>query len=576
MKRIVIIGGVAAGASAAAKARRTSEEVEITLVERGPYISFANCGLPYYVGGEIADRRKLFVTTAEQFSRRFRVDVRTNTRATAVDRDRRTVRVSGAEGADEDLPYDRLILATGTDPICPPIPGLDAENVFTCRTVPDVDAITRRLEVLTPPEREGVAEELQREAPLEAVVIGAGYIGLESAEQFRRRGFRVTVIELADQVMLALDAEMAVPLQRALTAAGCEVLLGDGLAKIVETDAGTAAVTRSGRRVPFDVAVVALGVRPASTLAGDAGLALGETGAVKVDAHQRTSDPHVFAAGDCTEATHLVTGAQVNIPLAGPANKAGRVAGANAVMDLEDAPDDDPRRLAFRGVLGTAIVRVFDTVAAVTGLTERQARDAGIDAKVLYMPGVSHAGYYPGAKPLLVKLLYAPSDGRILGAQVVGNEGVDKRIDVFATALSTGMTVEDLEQLDLAYAPPFGSARDVVIQAGHAASNERRGLMPAVTPTELQDELASDAPPVVVDTRSEREFREGHIEGAVNIPVDALRERIDEIPADGPVVLQCGTGYRSYVAERILMNAGRDNVRNLLGGFSLYSRMPEG
>jgi len=570
---IVVVGGVAAGASAAAKARRMSEEVEITLIEAGPYISFANCGLPYYVGGEITERRRLFVTTAEQFGKRFRVDVRTQTRATAIDREKRTVCITSAEGPDEDLTYDRLVVATGTVPITPPIDGLDADTVFTCRTVPDVDAIVQRMLALTTTEREDVEAERRAAVPSEAVIIGGGYIGLETAEQFLHRGFRVTLIELADQVMLSLDAEMAEPLRAALVGAGCEVILGDGLAKIVEGELGSIAVTASGREVPFDVGVVALGVKPNVTLAQAAGVTLGETGAVKVDAFQRTSDANIFAAGDCAETVHLITGEMVNIPLAAPANKAGRIAGTNAVMDLEGVPVDDPARCTFRGVLGTAVVRVGDRIAGVTGLTERQARTAGLDPTVLYMHGVSHAGYYPGAVSMLAKVLYAPADGRLLGAQVVGGEGVDKRIDVFATALTAGMTVEDLGQLDLAYAPPFGSARDLVIQSGFAATNERRGVMPVVTPTELLAELAGENPPVVIDTRSAREYERGHIDGAINIPVDETRERIDEIPAEGPVVVECTTGYRSYVSQRILMNHGRTNVRNLIGGYKLFGEM---
>ncbi|HUV38037.1 MAG TPA: FAD-dependent oxidoreductase [Planctomycetota bacterium] len=576
---IVVVGGVAAGASAAAKARRVSEEVEITLIEAGPYISFANCGLPYYVGGEIAEREKLFVTTAEKFSKRFNVSVRTRTRVTAVDASRKCVTVapvqSGGEGSPdgappsgtpsplgtrgEEIAYDRLVLATGTVGVVPPVPGLErGKNVFTVRTVPDADAIVERLTATNPPEH--------------AVVIGGGYIGLETAEQLLRRGLRVTVLEIAEQLLLALDPEMSEPVRAALVKAGAEVLLREGLAEITEREGRPVAVTTSGREIPFDLGILCVGAQPNVALAQSAGLELGETGAIAVDAFQRTSDACIYAAGDCAEIMHLVTGEPSRVPLAGPANKAGRVAGANAAMDLQDVPGDDPYRPRFRGALGTAGVRVCDVTAGVTGLTEGQAAREGIEAAVAYVHGSSHAGYYPDAKPLVAKLLYAPADGRLLGAQVVGGDGVDKRIDVFATAITGRMSVEDLEQLDLCYAPPFGSARDMLIEVGYAASNTRRGVMPAVTPAELFAELAGEDPPFVLDDRSVKEYEAGHVEGAVNIPVDELRGRIDEVPADRPVVVYCTTGYRSYVGQRVLMNHGRTNVRNLLGGYKLLAQ----
>ena len=561
-KRIVIVGGVAAGASAAAKARRTSEDVEIILFEAGPYISFANCGLPYYVGGEIEDRKRLFVTNADSFGKRFNVDVRVNTTVTEIDREQKTVTARPADGSATTIGYDRLILATGTNAIEPPIKGLDSENIFTVRTVPDVDAITERIsDVLS----------AKPETP-RAVVIGAGYIGLEMTEQLMRRGFDVTVIEMADQVMLALDAEMAQPVQAALTEAGCEVVLADGVSEIIESNDGTVAITRSGRRFPFDVGILSVGVRPNVELAEKAGIVLGKTGAIQVDQTQRTSDPSIFAAGDNCEARHLVTGKPVNIPLAGPANKTGRIAGANAAMDLHDVNANAPERLRFAGVLGTSICRVFETVAAVTGLTEAAALTEGIDTETAYIMGNNHAGYYPGAEPIMLKVVYSPADGRLLGAQAVGGVGTDKRIDILATAISGGMTVEDLEQLDLCYAPPFASARDIIILAGFAAANSRRGVMPTMTPGQLLDELETGAAPFVVDCRTEKEFAREHLDSAVNIPVDELRERVNEIPTDKPVALHCLSGYRSYVAQRILVGLGRTNVRNVAGGWVLINR----
>jgi len=574
-KRIVIVGGVAAGASAAAKARRMSEDVEIVLLEAGPYISFANCGLPYYVGGEIAKRDELFVVSGDLFAKRFRVDVRTRTVASAVDRARKTITLRREDGAAEELSYDRLVLATGAVGITPPIAGLGRKNIFTVRTVPDVDAISAFLDAAGgAKEGESVDAEAAAEAPLRAVVIGGGYIGLETAEQLRRRGLAVTVIEMAPQLMPgALDEEMAQPLRAAIEVEGCEVIVGDGVSAIEEDGGGTAAVTAGGRRVPFDIGILSVGVRPNVELAKACGIEIGQSGAIAVDRMQRTSDPAVYAAGDNCEAHHRVLDRPVNIPLAGPANKAGRVAGANAVLDLLNAAEDDGRRLRMASVQGTGIVRVGDQTAGMTGLTERAADKEGMAYGVMFMPGTSHAGYYPGAGRLLLKILYAPDTGRLLGAQAIGADGVDKRIDVLATAIQAGMTVGDLEELDLCYAPPFGSAKDPVIQAGFAASNERRGEMPSMTAAELLERLAGDNPPAVIDVRSKREYLSGHLDEAVNIPVDEIRDRLKDVPTDRPVALHCGVGYRSYVAQRVLMNAGRRDVFNVQGGYGLIQQV---
>ncbi len=573
-QRIVIVGGVAAGASAATKARRTHEQAEIVLIEAGPYVSFANCGLPYYVGGEIPRREDLFVVGPRMLATRFNLDVRVNTRVTAIGAAERQVQLRNGSGATETLGYDRLILATGTVPIVPPIEGLKGPNVFTCRSVPDADAIVKRIAELTPDEVEAVGPQAARDLRLRALVIGAGYIGLECAEQLLGRGFEVTLVELLDQLMSPLDPEMAEPLQSALAAAGVEVILGDGVARIERRDGQPAtAVLQSGRRAPFDLAILGTGVRPNVALARQAGLRLGPTGAIAVDPCQRTSEPAIFAAGDNCECILLPTGRPANVPLAGPANKQGRIAGANAALDLLGAPQDDRRRLRFKGALGTAVVRVRDAVAGVTGLTEKLARAEGLDFATAYVPGLSHAGYYPGARPLLIKIVYRRSDGRLLGAQAAGGtEGVDKRIDVLATAIQAGLTVEDLEQLDLCYAPPFGSAKDPVVMAGFVAANALRGTAPSVGPMELTEELRSQQPPAVVDVRTEREYAAGHLEGALNVPLDEIRQRMDTVPAHGRLVLYCGAGYRSYVAQQILLNQGRQNVRNLLGGYTLLER----
>lgn len=564
VKRIVVVGGVAAGASAAAKARRTSEDIEVVLLEAGPYISFANCGLPYWLGGEIAQRDALLVMTDAAFARRFAVDVRVNTAATAIDRRQRRLTVRGGGGREEQIVYDRLILATGGSAVRPPIRRLDRDDVFFLRTIPDVEAARQCID------RKGAAAAGRA---LRALVVGGGYIGLEAAEQLSRRGLKVTVVEMADQLMLALDREMAYPLQEALGKLGCEVLLGQAVAEIVQRGDGAVALTAGGREVPFDVAVVAVGVKPNVELAQAAGLALGQTGAIKVDRYQRTSDALIYAAGDNSQVPHAVLGRSVNIPLAGVANKAGRVAGANAALDLMGVSDEDNRRMHLAGVLGTAIVRVGETSAAVTGLTEASAGREGIETAVTYMIGTQHAGYYPGAKRLLVKLVYSPGDGRVLGAQAVGGEGVDKRIDVLATAILGGLAVEDLEHLDLCYAPPFGLAKDVVVLAGFAAANTRRGWMPAITPAELLKELAGPNPPAVLDVRTAKEYTAGHMEGAIHIPIDELRARIDEVPRDRDIVVHCGAGYRSYLAQRILMNRGFAKVRNILGGYGLIQQV---
>lgn len=569
-KRLVIVGGVAAGASAAAKARRMSERIEIVLLDAGPFISFANCGLPYYVGGEIQERNKLFVTDGDHFARRFKVDVRTNSRAVSIDPRRKIVEVESKEGRDT-ISYDRLILATGAEAVRPPIPGLDSAPIFSLRTVPDVDQITDFLDQL------GLSrKETQRDSSSpRALVIGGGYIGLEAAEQLLRIGLKVTVVEQEEQVMLSLDPEMAFSIQQALISSGVDLVLGDRLEALEATSEGTVGRTASDREIGFDIGILSTGVRPSVELAKAAGLELGSTGAIHVDRFQRTSDPQIYAAGDNSEAPHLILGSAVNIPLAGPANKAGRIAGANAALDLLGKPDGDPRRLEFRGVLGTAGVRVCGEFAGVTGLTEKQARENSLDYEVIYMYGNSHAGYYPGAEILLMKVLFDPSTGKLLGAQVVGKEGVDKRIDVLATALTAGMTIDDLEHLDLCYAPPFGSAKDIEIMAGFAGANRRREIMPSLTPQELLTELASGNSVQVLDVRTAKEYSKGHLESAVNIPVDEIRQRLAEVPREKPLALYCGKGYRSYVAQQVLFENGWEDVRNILGGYSLISRIQE-
>jgi len=576
-KRLVIVGGIAGGASAAAKARRTNEDIDIVMFEGGAYMSFANCGLPYYVGGEITSRDALFVADPETFMRRFRVDVRLNTTVTEISPSTREVTFVAPDGKQAKLAYDRLLLATGSVPLVPRVEGLDGPNIFYCRTVPDVDAIMERLNHILPRESEGLndTEEGQfvtgTDSGVRAVIIGGGYIGLECAEQLVRRGIKVTVVELMDQLLGQLDREVTLAIQEALERAGCTVILGDAVAQVEHTDGRATAFLQSGRHVKFDLAIVGVGVRPNVELATAAGVELGKTGAIAVDHRQRTSDPTIYAAGDNCESIFLPTGEAVNIPLAGPANKQGRVAGNNAALDLKGADEEDPLRLRMGGVLGTSIVRVCGVVAGGTGLTEKSARRAGINIAVGYNIGRHHARYYPDAQRMVLKLVYSPESGRVLGAQAVGREGVDKRLDVFATAIQGGMTAEDLEQLDLCYAPAFGAAKDVVMIAGFIASNARRGTSPGVSPMTIFKELASETPPFLIDVRTQREYKDGHLDAAVSIPLEDLRERLDEIPRDRPVVVQCNVGYRSYIAQQILLQRGWKDVRNLYGGCRLAS-----
>lgn len=561
-KRIVIVGGVAAGATAAAKARRMSEDVEIVLLEAGPHVSFANCGLPYYVGGEIADRDDLFVADEAMLRRRFRIDIRTNTTAVSVDRAARSVAVRGPDGRIEPLAYDRLILATGAQAVRPPIEGLDRPDVFFLRTVPNADAIVAFLAGLGEPAG-GRAHQ--------ALIIGGGYIGVEAAEQFSRRRLDVTIVEMLPQLLPTLDAEMASLVTAAMRADGCEIVLGDAVARMEDREGAALAITAAGREIAFTLCVVATGVRPNVRLARESGIELGRSGAIRVDRLQRTSDPAVYAAGDNSETYHHVLRRPVSVPLAGPANKSGRVAGANAALDLAGAGEEHPQRLRMSDVLGTSIVRAGSVAAGATGITEARAKAEGLAVTVTHLPGMSHAGYYPGAERLFLKLVWDSASGRLLGGQAVGEKGADKRIDVIATAIAGDMTVEDLEGLDLCYSPQYGAAKDAVILAGYVAANALRGLSPSMTAGEML-EAAAGGSLVVLDVRTAKEWQAGHIDGAIHVPVDELRQRLADVPAGKPVAVHCGSGYRSYIAQRILMNSGRKDVRNVLGGMLMIGQ----
>lgn len=546
-RKILVIGGVAGGASAAARARRTDEHAEIVMLEKGPYISFANCGLPYYVGGEIGDRSPLLLQTPDSFRERFRVDVRVFHEAIAIDRERKAVRVRDARtGTEYEESYTSLILAPGATPIKPPLPGIDLPNVYTVRTVPDSDAIRTFLDT---------------QAAERAVVIGAGFIGLEMVENLVRLGLSVTLVEKADQVLPPLDPDMAAFVQATLQQMGVEVITGDGIAAFDGDGKARLVRLESGRLIAGDLFVLGLGVRPDIRLARAAGLAIGATGAIQVDDRMRTNDPNIFAAGDAVETVQLATGKATWIPLAGPANKQGRVAGANA------AGDD----LTFPGALGTAIVRVGSLVAASTGLSEKAARREGMDVTVSYTVSGDHADYYPGVQDILIKLVLERATGRLLGAQLLGGSGVDKRTDVFATAILARMTATDLTNLDLAYAPPFGAAKDAAIVAGMVAQNIGRGRLPVITAPELNRLVAQGAPVQMIDVRPDYEFAVGAIPGAVNIPVDEVRDRLSELDPGATTVVYDANGSKAYLAVRVLLQNGFRSVFSLTGGYLLWA-----
>ncbi len=541
--KTLIIGGVAGGASAAARLRRLDEKMEIVILERTGYVSYANCGLPYYVGDVITDERKLTLQTPESFASRFNIDVRVENEAVSIDREAREVAVRRADGSEYTESYDYLILSPGAHALRPDVPGIDDDRVMTLRTVEDTF---------------GMHGFVQSRKPRKAVVCGAGYIGLEVAENLRDRGLEVTIVQRPDHVLPTIDRDMAADLHHHIRSHGVELVLSDSLEGF-ETGDNITAVLRSGRRICADMAVVALGVVPDTSLAKDAGLELGVKGTIVVDSHMRTSDPRIFAVGDAVQVKNMVTGEDANIALAGPANRQGRIAADNiAGRDSE-----------YRGSLGSSVIKVFDMTAAVTGVSEKGAQKAGLKYNKVYTYSASHATYYPGARNMSVKTLFDPDTGRVLGAQIVGYEGVDKRADVMASAICSGLTVDDLAELDLTYAPPYSSAKDPVNYAGFVATNVMHGLVKQYFWNELEAKVG-DPSVTVVDVRTDREYDEAHLEGVMHIPVDDIRARMSEIPKDKPVYLVCHSGLRSYLASRILTQCGYD-CYNLAGGFRLYS-----
>jgi NADPH-dependent 2,4-dienoyl-CoA reductase/sulfur reductase-like enzyme/rhodanese-related sulfurtransferase len=538
--RFVIVGGVAAGASAAARARRLSEAASITLLERGPDVSFANCGLPYFIGGEITQREALAVQTPQTLKTMLALDVRTGTEAVAIDRGAKRVQVRNlASGTTESLPYDKLLLAPGAVPLRPSLPGIDDPRVFTLRSLGDMDRI------------KAAAEKAPRVA-----VIGAGFIGLEMAEQFVRLGKHVTLVELTAQVLPPLDPLMTKLLEGELRRHHVDLVLGDSVAAF-EGGATLACRLASGLKVEADLVVLSIGVRPDTALARDAGLALGQRGHIRVNHFMQTSDPDIYAAGDAIETEDFVSGEPAAVPLGGPANRQGRLVADHIFRPGTTKP--------FPGALGTAIVRVFEVAAGLTGWTEKRLRTAGRAYRTVTVNDNHHAGYFPGAKPILLKLLWDPATGRVLGAEVSGFAGVDKRLDVLATAIAGGLTIDDLSQLELAYAPPFGAAKDIVNLAGFAACNARDGL---VTPI---DALPDDPAAQVLDVGPPPRVRAPPQppRGVRNIPLAQLRNRLGELDRSRPVVTVCALGKTAYFAARILAQNGF-NVLTLTGGIRAH------
>ncbi len=542
--RIIIVGGVAGGMSAATRARRANEQAEIVVLEKSGHISFANCGLPYYIAGQIVDEQKLLLTTPARVAQRFRIDARVHHEVTRIDRERHVVEgVNLLTHEPFVLPYDKLILAPGASPIIPNMTGVEASNVFVLRNIED----TERLESY-----------LAAKKPTRAVVVGAGFIGLEMVEALHARGLAVTLLEKAPHVLPSIDSEMSGWLEAELARHAVELRLGTGLSGL-EQDRGhvCAVVTETGERLYTDLVLLSMGVRPHLELAKLAGIALGSAGGIAVDEYRRTSDSDIYAVGDAAEVTHRVTGAVARVPLAGAANRHGRAAGEHA------ATGNASKSAA---VLGTAVVRVFGLDVAVTGLSRRAALAAGLDVDIAIVHPNDHAGYYPGAQGMHLMLCYDRSNRKVLGAQAIGAAGVDKRIDVVATLLHFEGTIDDLADLDLAYAPQFSSAKDPVHYAAFVAKNQLDGWSPGIDSARLSE--VGSLPPQLLDVRTASEVERGKLEGAIPIPLDDLRARLGELDRSRPVVAYCQVGVRGHAAARILLANGFTDVSNLKGGYT--------
>lgn len=547
--RHIIIGGVAGGATAAARIRRISETDEIILFEKGQYISYANCGLPYYIGGTIADRDKLFVQTPEAFGKRFNIDVRVKSEVVAIDREKKTVTVKAPDGSTYEEAYDRLLLSPGAVPFVPPLPGVNLPGIFTLRNVADTDAVKAYL---------------QSHKVRKAVVIGGGFIGLEMAENLQEAGAEVSVVEMSDQVMAPVDFSMAAIVHNHLVQKGVRLYLRTAVTAFEKKGETLQVAFKSGEKIEADLVILSIGVRPATSLALAAGIDTGERGGIRVNEYLRTSDPSIYAVGDAIEFPHPVDGGPWLNYLAGPANRQARIVADNMVWGDKEK---------YEGAIGTSVAKVFDLTVAAAGLPAKRLKAAGTDYLSATIHPNSHAGYYPGATPMSIKIVFSPEDGRLLGAQVVGYDGVDKRIDLFAQVIKNRGTVADLTKTEHAYAPPYSSAKDPVALAGYVAGNILSGKMNPVYWRELRDMDKSAV--MLIDVRTRDEFSLGSIEGAVNFPLDALRESLDRIPRDKPIVLFCGVGLRGYLASNILRQRGFSDVRNLIGGLKTYRTATE-
>ena len=546
VSKILIIGGVAGGASAAARIRRLNEHIEIILFEKGEYISFANCGLPYYIGGDIKNKSDLTLQTPLGFKKRFNIDVRTFNEVTAINKDKKTVTVLNHNTNETyEESYDILLLSPGAEPFRPNIEGVNLDRVFTLRNIPD----TYRIK-----------DYIDNAAPKSAAVIGGGYIGVEMAENLVQAGLSVTIVEMQNQVIAPLDFDMASILHNELERNGVTLKLETALEKIEEQGSSLNVVTNKGA-FDADMVILAIGVKPETKIAAEAGLKLNQRGALIVDDNMKTSDDFIYAAGDAVEVTDFITNEKTVIPLAGPANKQGRIAADN-IAGIKST---------YRGTQGSAILKVFSLTAASTGITEKQAKQLGLNYEKSFTISASHAGYYPGAEEMFIKTIFDKDTGKILGAQIAGREGVDKRCDVIAAAINFKATVYDLTKLELCYAPPYSSAKDPVNMAGYVAENILNGISKIFHYHDVSS-LPKDGSVNLIDTRTRGEYRLGHIDGFINIPVDSLRERMNEIDKSKPVYIVCHVGLRGYLACRILAGYGYD-CYNLSGGYALYKEI---
>ena len=542
--KVIFVGGVAGGASAAARIRRLDEQAEIIVFERSGYVSYANCGLPYYIGGVIEDPEDLTLQTPESFWKRFRIQMKVRHEVTAIHTDRKTVSVRNLEtGEDFEEAYDQLLLSPGAKPVWPEHPGMGSERLFTLRTVEDTFRIK---------------EFINQNRPKSAVMVGGGFIGLEMAENLRQLGMEVTIVQRSRQLMNPFDPDMAAFIHNEVRKHGVKLMLGHSLEGFREKNSGLEVLLRDGVSVSADMVILAIGVTPESMLAKEAGLALGIKGSILVNDRMQTSAPDIYAVGDAVQVKHFVTGADSLIPLAGPANKQGRIAADNIC-------GGDSRYL---GSQGSSVIKVFDMTAATTGINEGSAKKAGLHVDKVILSPMSHAGYYPGGKMMTMKIIFEKETYRLLGAQIIGYEGVDKRIDVLATAIHAGLKGNQLKDLDLAYAPPYSSAKDPVNMAGFMIDNLARGQLKQ---WHLADEekLPRDGSVILLDTRTAAEYNRGHVAGFRNIPVDELRERIGELEPGKPVYVICQSGLRSYIASRILAGSEYETY-NFSGGFRFY------